>query len=99
MRIDPPPGHKVPPARTRGVVGDLCAFFLNQPVIPTLISFSSKAERENYSHRIMQRLGIDTASYSVLNLHKIGVEAPVRYVFEELLSWDGDSSCWPNHIA
>ena len=25
--------------------------------------------------------------------------APVKYVFEELLNWNGDSTCWPNHIA
>jgi hypothetical protein len=35
----------------------------------------------------------------VLNIHRIGIQVPVRYVFEELLSWDGDSTCWPNHIA
>jgi hypothetical protein len=27
------------------------------------------------------------------------VEAPVSYVFNELLQWNGDSTCWPNHIA
>jgi len=32
-------------------------------------------------------------------MHKIGIEAPVRYVFDELLKWNGDSTCWPNHIA
>jgi len=35
----------------------------------------------------------------VLNIHRIGIEAPVREVFEELLVWNGDSTCWPNHLA
>jgi hypothetical protein len=32
--------------------------------------------------------------YTALNVHHIGIEAPVSYVFE-LLNWNGDSSCWP----
>ena len=47
----------------------------------------------------MQRLGLAVDEYAVLNIHQIGVEAPARYVFEELLGWNGDSTCWPNHIA
>ncbi len=47
----------------------------------------------------MQRFGIDVNRYSVLNIHQIGVNAPVSYVFNELLNWNGDSTCWPNHIA
>jgi hypothetical protein len=53
----------------------------------------------DYSMRIMQRLGIDTEQYSILNVHKIGIDVPAKYVFEELLKWDGDSTCWPNHLA
>ncbi|MFQ5446964.1 MAG: hypothetical protein ACE5FF_08520 [Saprospiraceae bacterium] len=47
----------------------------------------------------MQRLGISTDQYSILNIHKIGVHTPAKYVFEELLKWDGDSTCWPNYLA
>jgi len=64
-----------------------------------LIKFASEAARVDYSNRIKQRIGYDVDKYSVLNVHRIGVEAPVKYVFEELLRWDGDSTCWPNHIA
>lgn len=42
---------------------------------------------------------MDASNYSVLNVHKIGIDAPAHYVFEELLNWNGDSTCWPNHIA
>ncbi len=88
-----------PPTRSRGILADTRFFFLHKPAVQTLISFNSEEERKNYSQRIIQRLGIAVDDYSVLNIHKIGIEAPVRYVFEELLNWDGDSTCWPNHIA
>ena len=90
---------KAPPEKSRGIVSDIRFFILHKPAVRTLIKFSNAAEREDYSHRIMQRTGIDVTQYSVLNIHRIGIEVPVRYVFEELLSWDGDSTCWPNHIA
>jgi hypothetical protein len=90
---------KTPPCRSKGILSDIRHFFLHKPDIPTLIRFDSEEERENYSHRIIQRLGISVEKYTVLNIHKIGIDVPVRYVFEELLNWDGDSTCWPNHIA
>lgn len=90
---------KSPPKRSKGIPSDIRNFFLHRPPIPTLIKFSSEAEKEDYSHRIIQRIGIDVTKYSVLNIHRIGINVPVRYIFEELLNWDGDSTCWPNHIA
>jgi len=90
---------KAPPGRSKGILSDIRLFILHKPHIPTLIEFNSASERENYSQRIMQRLGISVCNYDILNIHKIGIEAPVRYVFEELLNWSGDSTCWPNHIA
>jgi hypothetical protein len=90
---------KEPPNRSRGLFSDIRIFFLHKPMIPTLIRFDSKSGRENYSQRIIQRLGTSVDKYTVLNIHKIGIEAPARYVFEELLNWKGDSTCWPNHIA
>ena len=88
-----------PPERSGGILSDVRMFFLHQPEIPTRIRFGTADERINYSQRIMQRLGTVVQQYSVLNIHQIGVEAPARYVFEELLGWNGDSTCWPNHIA
>lgn len=99
MEVERPTTPRPLPAKTRSVFGDVYAFLLHRPATPTLIEFPSLEERRNYSDRIMQRLDIDVSAYSVLNLHKIGVEAPVGYVFEELMCWDGDSSFWPNHIA
>lgn len=93
------PGTPGPPAQSTGVLSDIRFFFLSRPTLPTLIQFRSGEERQDYSARIMQRLGIDVNEYAILNIHKIGINAPVRYVFEELLRWNGESTCWPNHLA
>jgi hypothetical protein len=90
---------KNPPSRSKGLISDVIHFLLHKPEKATLIKYDSEEERDNYNQRVMQRTGIDPNRYSVLNIHKIGVEAPVSYVFNELLQWNGDSTCWPNHIA
>lgn len=83
----------------RGVVSDVRDFFVSRPTIPTLIEYSTAAEREDYSQRILQRVGVSVTGYNVLNIHRIGIRAPVKFVHEELMRWDGTSSYWPNHIA
>lgn len=88
-----------PPSKSNGIFTDIRFFLLNKPRIRTLIRFHSEPEKHSYGRRIMQRIGVDANSYSILNIHKIGINAPVNYVFEELLGWNGDSTCWPNHIA
>jgi hypothetical protein len=90
---------KSPPERSNGLWSDFKYFLFHKPDRPTLVKFKEKKDRMDYSMRIMQRLGIDTEQYSILNVHKIGVDVPAKYVFEELLKWDGDSTCWPNHLA
>ena len=87
------------PRKSRGVASDLRNYFFHKPEVSTLIEFPSEEERENYSHRILQRLGISVDSYSILNIHQIGIKVPVRFVHEEMTEWDGDSRCWPNSIA
>lgn len=91
--------HNQPPSRSNNVFSDINYFLLNKPQRQTLIKFDSEEKRKEYNERIMQRVGINVDKYSVLNIHKIGVEAPVSYVFNELLNWNGDSTCWPNHVA
>jgi len=78
---------------------DIRSYFLIRPELKTLLEYKTPQERENYSKRILQRLNVDVTKYTVLNIHKIGIEVPARYVFEELLSWDGRSKYWPNRIA
>jgi hypothetical protein len=87
------------PVPSRGPISEIRDYLFHKPTVKTLIEFTSEEERKDYSGRIMQRLGIDVTEYAILNLHKIGIEVPVRYVFEELLRWDGVSICWPNNIA
>jgi len=88
-----------PPSRSSGFLTDIRYFFFNKPEKPTLIKLNTEEAREDYNKRIVQRFGIDPERFSVLNIHKIGVDAPPSYVFDELLRWNGDSTCWPNHIA
>ena len=89
----------VPPSKSKGLLTDFRNFLWNKPEIQTLIRFNSEEKRDEYNQRIMQRVGEGVDRYSILNVHQIGIEAPVSYVFNELLNWNGDSTCWPNHIA
>lgn len=88
-----------PPSRSKNLFTDFGYFMLNKPKISTLIKFKSEEKRIEYNERILQRIGLNVDKLSILNIHKIGVEAPVSLVFNELLNWNGDSTCWPNHIA
>ncbi|MCZ4694975.1 hypothetical protein DWB61_08230 [Ancylomarina euxinus] len=88
-----------PPNKSTNIFTDIRYFLIHKPEVPTLIHFDTILERENYTYRILQRLGVEVSSFKILNIHKIGINAPAKYIFEELLKWDGDSSCWPNHIA
>jgi len=88
-----------PPAKSTGLFSDIRQFLLHRPKIRTPIVSTSPGEREDYTLRIQQRLGVCVAGYSVLNIHRIGIHAPPSLVFAELNRWDGASSCWPNHLA
>lgn len=90
---------KQPPSKSRNIFTDAWYFLLHKPNVKTLIKFDSDEMRQEYNQRIMQRVGIDVNKNTVLNIHHIGVEAPVSYVFNELLNWNGESTCWPNHVA
>jgi hypothetical protein len=88
-----------PPKRSKNVITDVFSFLIHPPKTVTKIKFKSNEERISYNQRVMQRIGIDIEKYSILNIHKIGINAPNIYIFNELLNWNGDSTCWPNHIA
>lgn len=90
---------KQPPNRSRNVFTDIKYFLLDKPASNTLINFSSEEEKREYTESVLQRIGIDVDKYKIFNIHRIGVEAPSSYVFDELMKWNGDSSCWPNNIA
>lgn len=88
-----------PPSKSRTIFSDFRFFLWNKPRIKTLIDFGTEEIRQEYNQRVKQRVGIDVDKNTILNIHQIGVEAPVSYVFNELLNWNGDSTCWPNHVA
>jgi len=88
-----------PPERSTGWWSDFRKFLWNKPGSDTLIRFNSEEKRLEYNYRIRQRVGEVVDGYTVLNVHRIGIQAPVSYIFNELLNWNGDSTCWPNHIA
>lgn len=88
-----------PPGRSNNVFTDIKFFLFKRPKPATYVKFKTFDDRLRFRHRILQRIGMDASNYSVLNVHKIGIDAPVNTIFEELLNWNGDSTCWPNHIA
>ncbi|MFA6126206.1 MAG: hypothetical protein WC699_02780 [Bacteroidales bacterium] len=93
------PSNIHPPKRSPGVLGDIWYFLLRKPGPDTLLRFQNAGDRDNYNKRILQRLGIKPDNFTILNIHQIDVNAPPSYVFNELLKWSGDSTCWPNYIA
>ncbi len=90
---------KSPPDSSRNLLTDVLNFLIHKPPIPTHVKLDSFEQREEYTKRVLQRIDIEVSDYSVLNFHKIGVDTPVNVIFQELLNWNGDSTCWPNHVA
>jgi hypothetical protein len=82
-----------------GLFADIRDFVLHRPVIPTRVETATPEEREDYSLRIMQRIDLSVERYAILNIHRIGVDAPVAFVFEQFRTWGPRSVWWPNRIA
>jgi hypothetical protein len=91
----------IPSSRTESssLVSDVAGFVLHRPEIATPVAVESDSWREDYTRRIAQRTGVDVSVYSILNIHRIGIDAPVQVVFDEVERWDGESYTWPDHIA
>jgi hypothetical protein len=87
------------PESDGGVLTDIRDFLLRPPRVATLIRFPDPATRAEYTRRIAERMGIDVTRYAILNIHRIGIDAPVPVVFDELRAWSGEARYWPNHIA
>ena len=86
-------------ASSSSLVSDATGFVLHRPEIPTHVAVESDSWREDYTLRIARRTGVDVSVYSILNIHRIGIDAPVEVVFEEVERWNGGSYTWPDHIA
>ena len=87
------------PANSTSALSDILNFVIHRPSIPTQVSVESDTWREDYTRRIAERTGVDVSVFSILNLHRIGIEAPVETVFDEVERWEGGSACWPDHLA
>ncbi len=88
-----------PPARSENIVSDFRSFFLHVPETKTFVEINSEEDRKKYSQLIFRRTGIGVDKYRMLNIHRIRIDAPSKFIFEELMTWDGNSSWWPNYIA
>jgi hypothetical protein len=93
------PHPQLPIRRSTNVISDIRFYFVHRPEKKTLVKFNSEEDRHRYSESIMQRVGIDVDQYNLLNIHRIGIEVPPSILFDDLMKWNGDSICWPNHIA
>lgn len=87
------------PKKSWSLLTDILFFLANRPPVRTLVDIEDEEDRENYNKRILQRIGVTTDKYTVLNIHQIGVNAPPSYVFSEILRWNGDPAAWPRFIA
>jgi hypothetical protein len=90
---------QLPIHRSTNILSDIRYYFIHRPEKKTLVKFNSDEDRHMYSESIMQRVGIDVDQYKLLNIHRIGIEVPASILFDDLMKWNGDSICWPNHIA
>lgn len=82
-----------------GLFRDIGGFVLAGPRTSTLVESATQTQREYLSQSIQQRLGIDVTTYSILNVHRIGIDVPGQVVFNRLMTWGGESPYWPNHLA
>lgn len=89
-----------PPLKKSGnVISDVKNFFLKVPAYNTFVEINSEDDRNRFMEIISKRLGVGVDNYKVLNIHRISINTPTEFVFNELLTWDGNSSWWPNHIS
>lgn len=85
--------------KSNSIVSDIRNFFLNKPEQNTFIDLAQLEDRKRYNKLILERTGFDVGNYTLLNIHHIGVNTPVKFLFEELMRWNSNSCWWPNHIA
>ncbi len=90
---------KAPPEKSGNILSELKYFFYRKPEIPTFVKINSEEERKRYSELFLNRTGVAVDNYRLLNIHRIAINTPAEFVFRELLTWNGDSIWWPNHIA
>ncbi len=96
---EPGAGTLPVPENSTSVLSDIRNFIIQRPAIATQVAVESDSWREDYTRRIAERTGVDVSVYSILNIHRIGIDAAVETVFDEVERWEGGSACWPDHLA
>ncbi|MHC4940340.1 MAG: hypothetical protein ACYTHK_15455 [Planctomycetota bacterium] len=91
--------ERLTPAPSRGLFGDLYQFLLRRPAEPTHVEITDEAGREHYGRRIARHLGTPVDDFAVLNIHRIGIEAPPERIMEVIREGEAREFCWPNHLA
>jgi len=89
----------IQPSTIRAVWADVVAYVLRRPSERTHVSARSAEERGDYDARILQRLNISVSDYAVLNIHRVGIDAPVSFVTDMVGQWRPDAGYWPNDLA
>jgi len=87
------------PGPSRGILADLWTYLGRRPRIPTHVRIGIDLSREYILQRIVERIGIPVDGYRILNLHRIGIEAPAEEVFGLLRRWGPEAPFWPNALA
>lgn len=95
----PEAGAMPVPENSTSAFSDIRNFIFRRPAIATQVAVESDSWREDYTRRIAERTGVDVSVYSILNIHRIGIDAAVETVFDEVERWEGGSACWPDHLA
>ena len=85
--------------KSRSLFSDIRYYFFSRPAEQTLVKIKSEESRQRYTRSIRQRTGIGVEQYRMLNLHRIGVNTPPGFLFDEIMKWNGKVDWWPNHIA
>jgi hypothetical protein len=87
------------PPLSKDLFADLYHFLLNPPKFKTYLKFKNPTDQKYYGLRLLHRSNVMVHEYKVINIHKIGINAPGKNIFEELLKWDENSLYWPNNLA
>jgi len=93
------PDASVQPSTIRNIWADVATYVLRKPPVRTHVSLRTPDERDDYDARILQRLNIRVSDYAVLNIHRVGIDAPVAFVADMIGQWRPEGGYWPNHLA
>jgi len=81
------------------VLGDVYEYLLRRPATATHVEIRDGEVRNHYGRRIADHLGISVDDYAVLNIHRIGIDAPVDAIYRAIPRNGAQTAFWPNHLA